>query len=263
MKLLHYNLRDRFIVTELHTRGTLDKNLDRYRGNTLAALQAFRPLVDGVREIHRRAIHRDIKPENIFLNSFGNLVLGDFGIVFFQTGGRVTTTFERVGSHFWMAPWAYKNERLASDEVGPSLDIFPLGKVLWSMISGRNGFAYWEYDRDENNLAKLFPDDAALPLVNRLLGKCVVREEKDCSLTAEQLGTEVDALIHAVRRLRLGQKPGDGDEWPCRMCGQGRYVTTRVTVSGYIGNTSDRAPFRAVACNKCGHVELFTGQPPM
>jgi serine/threonine protein kinase len=48
-------------------------------------LEAFRALVDGVREIHKQgAIHRDIKTENIFVATSGELVLGDFGIVFFM-----------------------------------------------------------------------------------------------------------------------------------------------------------------------------------
>jgi len=116
LKLLHSNLGQRFIVTEYHREGTLDRHLNRYQGNVLAALEAFGALVDGVVAIHKHgAIHRDIKPENIFVAKSGDLVLGDFGIVFLQAGqeNRLTSTFERVGSHFWMAPWAYDNVRLS------------------------------------------------------------------------------------------------------------------------------------------------------
>jgi serine/threonine protein kinase len=150
LKLLHYNVVKRILVTEYHPGGTLDKNLGIYKGRTHTALQAFRPLVDAVVAIHKEgAIHRDIKPENIFVAHDGCLVLGDFGIVIYKDGHRLTTTFERVGSHFWMAPWAYKNERLEIEDINPTLDIYPLARVLWSMIAGRNGFSYWEYDRPE------------------------------------------------------------------------------------------------------------------
>jgi len=143
LKLLHQNVDARFIITEFHQNGTLDRNLYRYKGKTLDALTAFRKLVDGVCQIHKQgAVHRDIKPENIFVSSSGDLVLGDFGIVFFVEQGRLTTTLERVGTTYWMAPWAYKNERLDVAAINPSLDVYPLGKVLWSMISGRNGFPY-------------------------------------------------------------------------------------------------------------------------
>ena len=144
LKLLHANVADRFIVTEFYERGTLNKHLGTFKGDAFAAIKAFRPLVDAVRRIHSRAaIHRDIKPENIFVTASGDLVLGDFGIVFFQEGlERPTTTYERAGSHEWMAPWAYKNAKLELSEIDQRLDIFPLAKVLWSMIAGRNGFPY-------------------------------------------------------------------------------------------------------------------------
>jgi serine/threonine protein kinase len=187
LNLLHANTQGRFIVTEYHQRGTLDRQLNLYKGDAVAALQAFKPLADVVWRIHQQGIiHRDIKPENIFVAASGNLVLGDFGIVFFQEGSeRLTTTYERVGSHEWMAPWAYRKEKLELSKISPALDIFPLAKVLWSMIAGQNGFPFWEYDRDENNLENLFPDDPAMPLVNSILAKCIVREEGQCDSSAQ------------------------------------------------------------------------------
>lgn len=270
LKLLHANVAQRFIVTEYHERGPLQRNLSLYRGNSLAALEAFRSLVDCVHEIHKQgAIHRDIKPENIFVANSGNLVLGDFGIVFFESGGRLTTTFERVGSHFWMAPWAYKNARLDFDEVKPALDIYPLGKVLWSMISGRNGFPFWEYATDDNNLETIFPDDPSMPLVNEILAKCVVRHEGECRYsTALDLLSAVDNLIKQIRSRR-GQRPDGAETWPCRVCGRGTYhlasqsgagagpaaLLMLAQISG--ASVGDRRPFKISICDHCGHAELF------
>jgi serine/threonine protein kinase len=180
----HMSAEEHFIVTEYHPKGTLDKHLLTFKGRPLEALIAFRSLVEGVVAIHSKdAIHRDIKTQNIFIATDGHLVLGDFGIVFFrdQAGTRYTETFgERVGSHYWMAPWAYEPIQLALEKVSQALDIYPLAKVLWSLVAGRDGFPYWEYDADDNNLEKLFPEDPIMPLVNELLAKCVVRHEKDC-----------------------------------------------------------------------------------
>ena len=50
---------------------------------------------------------RDIKPQNLLLGSAGQLVLGDFGIVFLEQDNRPTELLERVGSRNWMAPWAH------------------------------------------------------------------------------------------------------------------------------------------------------------
>jgi serine/threonine protein kinase len=269
LKLLAANVGERFIVTEYHDRGTLDENLDRHKGDALAALRAFRKLVDGVVEIHKQgAVHRDIKPENIFIAASDDLVLGDFGIVFFEEGQRLTKTYgERVGSHYWMAPWAYDNVRLELSQVKAPLDIYPLGKVLWSMISGQNGFPYWEYKREENDLEKLFPSDRSMSLVNGLLGRCVVREEKDCVIsTAEALAAAVDELIEQVVGYRRGLRPDRAETWPCRICDKGKYLPAaaragsgRVLMLAQIsgGQVSDQQPFSIYVCDNCGHTELF------
>ena len=223
VKLLYSNLYERFIVTEFHPDGTLDNNLGRYQGDALAALGAFRALVEGVMNIHNHgAIHRDIKPENIFVAASGNLVLGDFGIVFFE-GARLTKTRgERVGTHYWMAPWAYDNVRLELPKISPKLDIYPLGKVLWAMIYGKNGFPFWEYSDDTNNLEKRFPADPSMALVNELLGKVfIVRRESECKISdAAELLSAVEGLIESIKALS-GYRPDDTSPWPCRICGRG------------------------------------------
>lgn len=257
LKLLSANPSKRFIVTEYHPNGTLDKHLDRYKGKVSQALEAFRPLVDAVCAIHERgAIHRDIKTKNIFVATDGRLVLGDFGIVFFANGNRQTKTFEKVGTFHWMAPWAYRNERLAIEEITPALDIFPLAKVLWAMISGRDGFPLWECDRDENNLEKIFPHDAVMHLVNSLLKKCIVREEKDCKLSAKELLAEVDGLIESSAFRPVG-KPDQGP-WLCRMCGRGHYSQFGATnpLVSRLSSTMQRE-FTISVCDKCGHTETF------
>lgn len=270
LKLIHANPSKRFIVAEYHPGGTLDKQLSRYKGAALKALEAFRPLVDAVAEIHgQNAIHRDIKTENIFVAADGRLVLGDFGIVIFKDGPgeRLTKKYEKVGTSFWMAPWAYKNQRLEIEEVTPSLDIFPSAKVLWSMISGRDGFPFWEIGSDENNLEKIFPSDPMMPRVQRVLSKCIVRQESDCTLSARGLLEEVDKLIEMARSA--GQRPDDDGPWLCRMCGRGHYVEpkaainqikTDVVVSATARGYSDRVQFKVYTCDRCGHVEMFSEQ---
>jgi len=276
IRLLDANVNDRFMVTEYHDLGTLHENLNRHKGDALASLRAFRKLVDGVAEIHRNgAIHLDIKPENIFITASGDLVLGDFGIVFFEDDTRLTKTYgERVGSHYWMAPWAYEDVRVQLSQVKAPLDIYPLGKVLWSMISGRNGFGFWEYKRAENDLEQIFPNDPSMPLVNSLLSGCVVREEKDCLPSVAELRSAVDELIELVSTYQRGFRPDSADTWPCRTCGRGRYLvasappgfdpnnpsmTAPLRIPTHVpGRTiSDRAGFSVYICNHCGHAELF------
>ena len=120
--------------------------------------------------------------------------------------------------HFWMAPCAHDNVRLELSQVKAPLDIYPLGKVLWSMISGRNGFPFWEYNEDANNLEKLFPNDPNMSLINGLLAKCIVRREQDCALSsAHKLRSGVDDVIAQIK-TRRGYRSAGADMWPCMLC---------------------------------------------
>jgi serine/threonine protein kinase len=265
IKHLYSNLLKGFMVTEYHPLGTLNAQLSVYQGRALEALLAFKPLVEAIALIHNEgAIHRDIKTENIFVATDGRLVLGDFGIVFFadEQRTRLTDVYgERVGSHFWMAPWAYEPVRLPIDEIKPSLDIFPLGKIRWSMIAGRDGPLYWEYDRPQNNLVNLFPDDPAMPFVNTILSKSIVREERDCAQSASDLGSLVDEAIGNIRHL---DRRSEGNApWLCLVCKKGRYGKEKVgwRPQGFFdierNNPADIKDLTVYFCDHCGHAQFF------
>jgi serine/threonine protein kinase len=274
LRLLHANIDSRFMITQYHRRKSLKQNLTLCKGDALAALKAFRPLVEAVIEIHQhKMIHRDIKPLNIFVADSGQLVLGDFGIVFFhEEEQRPTETDERVGSHEWMAAWAYKNEKLDTEQVNPSLDTYPLAKVLWSMIAGRNGFPYWDPERSEYDLKLLFPESKAeMTAVNVLLKECIQRDERDCQITTGQaLLDGVDELTKEIRLIRRGERPPGAVMWACRSCGNGHYraaihsqpggkfpYKVDATVIAPGRNIIDTAKFDVYRCDNCGHVELF------
>jgi serine/threonine protein kinase len=242
----------------------LNSHLYRYKGRALEALLAFKPLVEGIVHIHeKRAIHRDIKTENIFVASDGRLVLGDFGIVFFADEQRTRLTDvlgERVGSHFWMAPWAYEPVRLSIDEIKPALDIFPLGKVLWSMVAGRDGPVYWEYNRPGNDLETMFPEDPSMRHINEVLSHCIVREESDCVKTAEGLIVFVDETINEI--AHLDRRTRDRGEWLCLVCKKGYYGKEKLgwRSRDFVTETNNNAQIgdlTAYFCDYCGHVQFF------
>ena len=81
-------------------------------------------------------------------------------------GLRVTDTYENVGSRDWMPGWAY-GKRM--DEVRPDFDVFSLGKLLWSMVSGKPFLRLWYFQADEFNVEKMFPENSAMRWVTRLL----------------------------------------------------------------------------------------------
>jgi len=84
LTILDADTDSKWFVSQYHPKRKLIKSLNRFAGDFPKALRAFRPLVEGVSELRKKGIvHRDIKPQNIFIDSDDNLVLGDFGLVFF------------------------------------------------------------------------------------------------------------------------------------------------------------------------------------
>ena len=227
-----------------------------YSGKVKRALTAIRPIVEGVATLHeKRIVHRDIKPENIFIDENEQLVLGDFGLVFFEDPGhtRISGTIENVGSTDWMPPWAM---RMRIENIKPSFDVFSLGKTIWAMVSGEPILLFWYHRREEFNLETMFPDRPEMALFNDLLDKCIVEDEENCLENAGLLLKEIDSLLNA---LRLGADPISNSERPCRVCGFGKYQLTvnRNPTNTYNFGLGRRNTFKIFVCNNCGHVQLF------
>ena len=256
LKVLDYNLQEKWFVSRYYPNGTLKDRSDWFIGQVERTLTAIRPVVDGVANLHAdKIVHRDIKPENIFIDENEQLVLGDFGLVFFEDPGhtRLSGTIENVGSSAWMPPWAMYRR---IEDVTPSFDVFSLGKTIWSMISCDPILPFWFYDKEEFNLERMFPDRSEMALINGLLDKCIVEDEENCLENAGSLLKEIDSLLNA---LRLGADPISNSERPCRVCGFGKY---QLTVDRNPTNTSNfglgaRSTFKIFACDYCGHVQLF------
>jgi serine/threonine protein kinase len=236
-----------WFVMPYYSGGTLPENLERFKGDPAKTLVAFRSLVDSVATLHAKSVvHRDIKPENIFVSG-ENLVLGDFGIVYFEDAAqtRVSGTYENVGSRDWMPPWAMGK---LLEDVRPSFDVYSLGKLLWAMVSGRTKLLLWYWDRDEWDLGIQFPADERIPWINRLLLGSVREEEQHTWRTAGDLLAQIDVVLRAFRRG--GQVFARNVNRVCRACGSGLYElaaseTSRATLGniGFNPSGSERLRF--------------------
>ena len=109
LNIVDYDLDSKWYASDYFQKGSLSNHLNIFAGDFPKTLKAFRPLVEGVAKLHKqRNVHRDIKPQNIFLDANNNLILGDFGLVFFldDQRTRISETLENVGSRDWMPGWA-------------------------------------------------------------------------------------------------------------------------------------------------------------
>lgn len=84
-------------------------------------------------------IHRDLKPENVFLNQSGRVVLTDFGIVKAMRSDTTVRGYrektEVIGTPGFMAP-----EQMRGRGLGPSIDLYALGALLYNIVTKRMPF---------------------------------------------------------------------------------------------------------------------------
>lgn len=178
--LLDSDAEEGWLVTEFHRRGALDQNLSLFKNRPLEALRAFRDLIEGVAEIHRgKILHRDIRGANIFVADDGRLIVGDMGLVLEIEGQqtRLTNTGENVGAGFAMPP-SLVNVKIG--EFLPAFDVYCLGKVLWSMVSGLADTTL-PISFSDKHASKHRDTVRGLAEVETIIEKCVVFDvEVDC-----------------------------------------------------------------------------------
>ena len=125
------------IVMELVPGMTLEKILD--TGHALSAdqtLNLVRQVAEGLDYAHRnQVIHRDLKPANILVTEDGRAKITDFGIAKVLAREGMARTVGVMGTPSYMSP-----EQVRGGEVDARTDIFSLGIILFTMLSGKKPF---------------------------------------------------------------------------------------------------------------------------
>ena len=81
-------------------------------------------------------LHRDIKPDNILMSKNGDVKLSDFGAArHMKVDHGITKTGELVGTPYYMAPEAFRAEKLDA-----RADIYSLGILAYELGTGRLPF---------------------------------------------------------------------------------------------------------------------------
>lgn len=185
-----------------------------------------------LRHVHDHGIiHRDIKPPNILRTASGDVKLTDFGIARLFAAKHLTSTGGVVGTAEFLSP-----EQAAGKPVSKRSDMYSLGVVLYTLLTGRTPFEgnsfvdllhkhrYAQFDRPGRLLPSL-PHEID-ELVCQLLEKEPEKRPPDCLVLAKQMDSvrrklerkshqtaqaskeEVTVAENRVDRLPIDSLPG-------------------------------------------------------
>jgi serine/threonine-protein kinase len=183
--------------------GNLATRLKASPPSDMEAARLVEVLARTVHYAHGRGIvHRDLKPSNILLTHDGVPKIADFGLAkMLSDDSGMTRTGDVLGTASYMAP-----EQATGDpkDIGPGVDIYALGAILYELLTGRPPF------RGETTLKTLRmveenePEPPRLhnprvdPSLNAICLKCLRKAASDRYSSAE-------ALAEDLARFQIGE----------------------------------------------------------
>ncbi|VDN03899.1 unnamed protein product [Thelazia callipaeda] len=121
-----------YLVTEYAPNGEIfDFIAKQNRLSEENARQKFAQIISAIDYLHNlKIVHRDLKAENLLLDAALNIKIADFGFSNFYSDDYTLDTF--CGSPPYAAPEVFEGKRY----IGPEIDVWSLGVILYVLICG-------------------------------------------------------------------------------------------------------------------------------
>jgi len=151
MVSMHYAFQTRaflVLVLEFCPGGNLQQLIERLKrlDDTLAQLYTAEILLALIHLHERKILHRDMKPDNVVIDKYGHAMLTDFGLS--KEGvSAITGSSSFCGSVAYLAP-----EILFRKAHRHTVDIYGLGVLLFTMLTGRPPFYHPVREEIHNNI---------------------------------------------------------------------------------------------------------------
>lgn len=144
-------------------------------------------------------VHRDVKPANVLLTPEGNAKLADFGLA--QARSKLAGADQPLaGTPTFMAP-----ELFGGTPASPQSDLYAVGVMFYSLLTGRLPFRADRIDAlIRMHRSQPVPDIRQIapgvnPRLAAIIERCLAKSPADRYATADELGDEIQLLIHHFR----------------------------------------------------------------
>jgi len=159
------------------------------------ALQIAQEVAEALNYAHAQGVvHRDIKPANLLITLDGHPKIADFGIAKLNQG-LMTVPGQVLGSPAYMAP-----EQLSGEATDPRSDLFSLGVILYSMLTGfrpfqGNSAATVSFKVVNQDPLPVTSFDSDLPAaLDRLVSRAIAKDPSQRYQTGMEMAQEIQKV---------------------------------------------------------------------